>query len=48
MVITNALMGVMPVKQVRLTDFSVVDFDVKSDAVAALKARFNIAVGSGQ
>ena len=47
-VITNALMGVMPVKQVRMTDFSVVNFDVKSDAVACLKARLNAAVKNGQ
>ncbi|CAB9493702.1 aminodeoxychorismate lyase [Alteromonas macleodii] len=47
-VITNALMGVMPVKQVRMTDFSVVNFDVKSDAVACLKARLTSAMKSGQ
>ena len=38
-VITNALMGVMPVQQIRMPDFSYVNFDVESDAIVALKQR---------
>ena len=37
--ITNALMGVMPVQQIRMPDFSYVNFDVESDAIVALKHR---------
>lgn len=47
-VITNALMGVMPVKQIRMTDFSLVNFDVKSSAIVALKTRLSNAVKSEQ
>ena len=43
-VITNALMGVMPVRQIRMADFSLVNFDVKSDAISALKARLGKAL----
>ena len=38
-VITNALVGVMPVQQIRMPDFSYVDFDVQSDVIVALKKR---------
>ncbi|WP_394220605.1 aminodeoxychorismate lyase [Alteromonas gracilis] len=38
-VITNALMGVMPVKQLRMPDFSVVNFEVQSCLIDALKTR---------
>ena len=47
-VITNALMGVMPVKQIRMADFSLVNFDVKSDEIVALKTRLSNAVKSEQ
>ncbi|GFD77166.1 aminodeoxychorismate lyase [Tenacibaculum sp. KUL118] len=38
-VITNALMGVMPVRQIRMPDFSSVSYDVTNDAIVELKGR---------
>jgi len=43
-VITNALMGVMPVQKIQMPDFSYVDFDVRSDAIVALKTRLQTAL----
>ncbi|WP_334058177.1 aminodeoxychorismate lyase [Alteromonas sp. S005] len=43
-VITNALMGVMPVKKIQMPDFSYVDFDIRSDAIVALKTRLQTAL----
>jgi len=43
-VITNALMGVMPVRQIRMPDFSFINFDVTSDTIVALKTRLQNAL----
>lgn len=43
-VITNALMGVMPVKKIQMPDFSYVDFDIRIDAIVALKTRLQTAL----
>lgn len=40
-VITNALMGVIPVKKCRMPDFSMVSFDVESKPVKALQKRLD-------
>ncbi|WP_334018384.1 aminodeoxychorismate lyase [Alteromonas sp. S015] len=40
LVITNALMGVMPVQRMRMPDFSFVNFDIRSDEVVAFQKRF--------
>jgi len=40
-VMTNALMGVMPVKELRMPDFSMVSFDVKNKAIEVLQQRLN-------
>ena len=45
-VITNALMGIMPVRQIRMADFSHVNFDVKNKAILDLRARLTKAQNS--